>query len=726
MSYIPQSATFEKAIPVWATDRETELNLWLSFRTVAMSGTKTILRLTGSTAYDVKVNGTFVAFGPAKCGHGYYRVDELDLTPYIAASSVITVTVAGYNCSCGSYINSPSFLCAELIEDDKITAATGHDGFLCREMTEHEQKVLRYSNQRTFTEVYRMTPEISFWEQHAEIFLPDFSIVSLTPTEQKCYIQRGCSYHTYDKIFPQAIVSEEHFTRGNLKSSDITYPSYMRPGSTRFSLEEIATDSFLLSKNLSITDSVPCLKSPTDVSLTVGHALTYHWKGNTTGRITMDITCRKDATLLALFEEYITPDNELIHYGSIHNCLIWDLKMGTYTISTFEPYVLQALRLYALSGEVTVSQIYVQYFGADKPSWKYVGSDPELEKIYDAAIETYRQNTFTIFMDCPSRERAGFLCDSFFTARVEYLLTGANEVEHNFLENFFLQDTFRNIPAGMFPCCYPSESGYLQNWGMWLVIEFREYVERTKDISFRDAVRERLYKLIEYFKQFENEFGLLERLEGWVWVDGDQTECARLIQDVNYPTNMLYTKALSDMAALYDDQALTEKAEHLSKIIEEQSYMKEKDFYCDNARRNEQGNLVLSGKATETCQYYPFYFGITTPQKHPTLWRRLLEDFGPKRVITNEWPRLRPEAKWQEIFPSNMLIGNQLRFALLFQYADREQFLQELKDYYLRMAQLTGTLWEHDTDKRSCNHAFTSHLLCWLYELGISCGELFT
>lgn len=27
--------------------------------------------------------------------------------------------------------------------------------------------------------------------------------------------------------------------------------------------------------------------------------------------------------------------------------------------------------------------------------------------------------------------------------------------------------------------------------------------------------------------------------------------------------------------------------------------------------------------------------------------------------------------------------------------------------------------WEHDTDKRSCNHAFTSHLLCWLYALGM-------
>ena len=60
-----------------------------------------------------------------------------------------------------------------------------------------------------------------------------------------------------------------------------------------------------------------------------------------------------------------------------------------------------------------------------------------------------------------------------------------------------------------------------------------------------------------------------------------------------------------------------------------------------------------------------------------------------------------------------------LSVALLFRYADKEQFLSELKNYYLPMANLTGTLWEHDTDKRSCNHAFTSHLLCWLYALGM-------
>ena len=60
-----------------------------------------------------------------------------------------------------------------------------------------------------------------------------------------------------------------------------------------------------------------------------------------------------------------------------------------------------------------------------------------MDSIFNAAVETFKQNTLDIYMDCPSRERAGWLCDSFFTARAEHYLTGASTVEKNFLENFF-------------------------------------------------------------------------------------------------------------------------------------------------------------------------------------------------------------------------------------------------------------------------------------------------
>lgn len=714
--------TFDKAIPVWIQGREREMNLWLSLRAVAGEGGPARLRVTGHAAYSVRVDGELIAFGPAKCGEGYYRVDDIDLTGCITHHSVITITVAGYNCICGCLLDEPSFICAELIENGQVTAATGHGGFDCRIVTEHVQKAQRYSNQRTFGEVYDMTPASQAWYTDAHADMAPYEAAALSPAaDEKRFIARECGYHTFPRVFPEVVVSRETFSLGNKTAADITYPSYMRPQTvSAFPQEEIRLDTYLLYRNLITGSSTAAHDRPSSERLTQGQAVTYKWHGNTSGAICMHVTCRQAARILILFEEYLTPDNELIHYGSIHNCVVWDLQPGDYDLSTFEPYALQALRLYVLRGEVDVGSVFVQYFGAEQPDVAFTGSDDDLRTLYAAALETYRQNTFTIFMDCPSRERAGFLCDSFFTARVEYLLTGKNEIEHNFLQNFFMPDRFHEeIPEGLFPCCYPSHAGLLNNWVMWLVIELREYFERTHDDDFRLAICDRLMQVFAYYAKYENADGLLEKPDGWVWVDGDKTKCSELVQDVSYPTNVLYAHAIEAMGRMYDLPAFLAKAAAIKATAERQAYMPDKGFYCDNAVRGEDGLLHLSGEATETCQYYFFYFDATTPDKRPELWQRLQRDFGPKRVVANQWPSLKAEAAYPHIFPSNMLIGNQLRLSLLFRYAGREQFLSELKGYYLPMARLTGTLWEHDTDKRSCSHAFTSHLLCWLYELGM-------
>ena len=143
-SYEAAFVSFAEAKPVWAIGRETEMNLWLSFRAVVKGMGKTVLKLTGSSAYEVKVNGKFIAFGPARCAHGFYRVDELDLSADITENAVITVNVAGYSADSYYHLNQPSFLCAELIENGEVTAATGKQGFLCRVMTEHEQKAQHF------------------------------------------------------------------------------------------------------------------------------------------------------------------------------------------------------------------------------------------------------------------------------------------------------------------------------------------------------------------------------------------------------------------------------------------------------------------------------------------------------------------------------------------------------------------------------------------------------
>ncbi len=73
---------FKYAHPVWPVGKEKDKNIHVGFRTVFDGGdAETVcLKLAGSTIYRVFLNGEFVQHGPARGPHGFYRVDELDLS----------------------------------------------------------------------------------------------------------------------------------------------------------------------------------------------------------------------------------------------------------------------------------------------------------------------------------------------------------------------------------------------------------------------------------------------------------------------------------------------------------------------------------------------------------------------------------------------------------------------------------------------------------------------
>lgn len=156
------------------------------------------------------------------------------------------------------------------------------------------------------------------------------------------------------------------------------------------------------------------------------------------------------------------------------------------------------------------------------------------------------------FTDCPSRERAGWLCDSFFTARAERCLTGRSDVERSFLENYLLSRENGQLPHGMLRMCYPASHPngvFIPNWAMGRALELEEYAARTEDLDTVRAFRPRLDALISYLDGFCNEDGLLERLPSWVFVEWSRAN--EWVQDVNYPSNMLYARVLQAYNALY-------------------------------------------------------------------------------------------------------------------------------------------------------------------------------
>lgn len=159
---------FVSAKPIWPKGLEREKNLFVGFRASfkVTERRHTILRATGSTIYRIFVNGVFGGYGPARGPHGYYRLDEWDITPSLhAGENHVAFEVAGYNINSYYLLDQPSFLQAEVVAVSKVLASTAGGGvqFVARILPERLRKVQRYSFQRTFSEVYRLQPEFDRW-----------------------------------------------------------------------------------------------------------------------------------------------------------------------------------------------------------------------------------------------------------------------------------------------------------------------------------------------------------------------------------------------------------------------------------------------------------------------------------------------------------------------------------------------------------------------------------
>ena len=216
-----------------------------------------------------------------------------------------------------------------------------------------------------------------------------------------------------------------------------------------------------------------------------------------------------------------------------------------------------------------------------------------------------------------------------------------------------------------------------------------------------------MYALLDYFKGFENSDGLLEKLKGWVFVDWSKAN--ELVQDVSYASNMMYAYCLETIGEMYRDSSLKEKAEKVRKAIRDQA-MTESGFFCDNAVRNEKGELALSGECTEACQYYAFFTGVATPKLYPELWQRLVNEFGFDRMKKGLYP---------DIYPANAFIANYVRLEILCRNGENEALYNDIKEYFTYMAERTGTLWEMTNDRSSLNHGFASHVIYWMEKLGL-------
>ncbi|HPO16653.1 MAG TPA: hypothetical protein PLI09_24665 [Candidatus Hydrogenedentes bacterium] len=706
------SAQFVSAKPVWPEGREKEKNLFVGFRAIfdKPQESPVILRCTGSTVYRAFVNGTFCGYGPARAAHGYFRVDEWNLTPFLKdGKNIVAIEVAGYNANSYYLLDQPSFLQAEVVAGATLLAATGHaekpiDAAILKYRL---QKVQRYSFQRPFSEVYRLTSDSASWR-----IQPDAAIekAPCTAFDPKPVLARRVPYPLFDSLKPVSLIAQGTMKTGiepkrYWKDRSLTGISDKLGGYPENELEVIPSLEMQRIQNENVASLDKKCTGSEEITLSEKQFVTLDFGANRTGFPALHVSCSQPARLFVLFDEMLREgDVDWKRLGCV-NLIDYEFAPGDYDLLAFEPYTLRYMKLLSVSGSVSITNTGLRIFeNPDTARAEFAAADPRLEKLFEAGRSTFAQNALDVFMDCPHRERAGWLCDSFFTARSAKVLSGNTVVEHNFVENFLLPDHFEYLPEGMLPMCYPSDHNdgvFIPNWALWFVVQLGEYSDRSGDHATVDALKPRVLALFDYFKKFKNSDGLLEKLQSWVFVEWSKAN--DFVQDVNYPSNMLYAGALSTAARLYNLPDLEQEARAIRETIQKQSF--DGTFFVDNALRKDS-RLEVTKNRSEVCQYFAFFFNVASPETHAELWAKLQNEFGPKR---------KESGAYKEIYEANSFVGNMLRLELLSRYGRCQQILDESIEYLLYMADRTGTLWENVGDYASLNHGFASHITNTLY-----------
>jgi len=681
---------------IWANVPLKEKNVQYTFQYTLTPTADTSIKLAASNLYRIFVDGKLVGYGPARAAHGYSRIDEYSLADW--ANKTVTISVEVYSAQVNTYyiIEEDPFFAAEITSNGKIIATAAD--FTAYRMNERVQNVRRFTFQRAFNEIYHLS------DDPMEFFagkVGDRVAIETVEVPMNKLLPRNVHYPKLNTLFGKLIESgtlavEKKPERLFFESSDADGVNIRG-----FLADEIDEDS---------ADEVTDLKYTADLELRCGKIgemeyRTYDFGRTLTGFFTFTAKADRDTTLYITFDELANKKDGYTEVNPLpNNCvnvLKYTLRAGEYHPISFEANSAHFACLSVTAGEVDITDFgMVLYENPDAADYKYDYHDDELNSIVEAAVNTFAQNAVDVLTDCPSRERAGWLCDAFFSSRAEYLFTGDNLVERNFLENYLLCPQLPELPEGMIPMCYPCDhknGTYIPNWSMWYILEIREHVKRTGNRSVADLAKDKIFGLVKFFEKYYNEYGLLENLDSWVFIEWSMCNTENYIKGLNYPSNMLWAYTLEAVAELYDVPSLAEKAAEMKETIRRLAW--NGTYFEDNAVRDENGKLQMTGHTTETAQYYAFYFGVADIEEYRDLWEHMLSTFGPRRDAMTVLP---------DVHRSNVIVGFYLRLELLMRLGYKEQVIDDCRVLFSKMAKLTGTLWENAGLGASLNHGFAS------------------
>ncbi len=677
------------AKPVWIAGKAKEMNIQAAIRTRVAACDALSLHIAGTAFYRLFVNGDFVAAGPARAAEGYLREDVIPLTYREGQELEIEIEAIGYFCGSLAAVRAPSCIMAELRQGDRVLQYTGRDfeGFL---PGTHLQKVERYSVQRHFSEV---------WDFRENREVPATLEIS---KESYKILPRVAPYPVYDELSLNTAYRVGTFQFDETlpyKGNKYSWRSVPKEWGVYEKDEVVSRPCKWLQRQ---KQTVTGQEQPLPVVLEQGQYAIVDFERIEAGFLKMEWEALRESDVVVGFTELYLGEEFQFTQMNAQNVLEYFLPAGDKrTVQSFEAYTFRYAIIMVKEGSIRLNGFGAVTYMSDTRNVPELPYENETQAaIGRAAIRNFAHNALDFYMDCPSRERAGWLADGYFTAQAEFAMTGKTQIEDAFLENYRMFPNRRGeIPKGALPETYPSDivpgGTFIPQFNLWYILQVEKYVFERGNAEKKEDFRDSIYGVLEFFRGYENSDGLVENLPSWNFIEwsGANDWC----QDVNYPTNFLYSAALQAAAHLYEDEALVNRSEKVRQETLRQSFNGK--YFLDHSVRDEKGNLQRQPHSSEVCQYYALLFGGIDP--HAPEYAYLIH-------LMCDVFKLDREGAVPEIIEINVFPGLLLRMDALMKLGKYDLVLSTVEDFFGKMEPYTGTLWEYRQFKGSYDHGFSS------------------
>lgn len=688
--------SFQKAVPIWGSEQKIGHNQFLGFRTDLELAAPSRLHfaIAARSFYRLYVNGVMHSHGPARTAKGYCRVDELELT--LSGKVKIGIEVAALSkqerCSY-DHTMEPGLLAAEIICNGQVLRATGDGNWWVCELEHRVAGAELISHCRGIVEYYRMNGASDAWRVEQETENRPIPI-----TQSVVFLQRRAPYPTYNSVSfsrlekVRSMIGTDHMIGGQLLalSRQVNRKWYA-------SVEEKDTFVETLHKETEIPFSGRYTRRNGWLLLEQGSgadAFLFSIPKSQLGFIRILVEAEQ-STIVDIIPSDHKDQNGFVRANTF--AARYELAAGHYDLTTWEPKLAKYIKIIVRSeGKVSFSvpQLLDNSY-PDMEDTSFSCSDGQMNRIYEGARRTLRLNTADIFMDCPGRERAGWLCDSYFTSSGAWRMFGDLGVEKDFIENFMLTDPADYADA-FFPEVYPSkkvdQDPGLRSWSFWLLLELADFYRRSGDSAFVDCCFERVRIFLDTLMEKVGECGLFEDLKP-LFVDWSLSNSDACLYPISVPSNCLICYSIEEMAELYHVQRWRDFANSMRKTINSfaHKWMFESDGFS-----YQNGRFIPNGVRTESGAALCLMCGFGMEN------RRFVQMF------TEQMGTCPAEKPDPGIGKSNLFIGLMTRFVVLSRLGKTDTLTRELKDVYLpQLDKGSGTLFENIHAHSGC-HGFNA------------------